>query len=260
MQHRSTTMTGTTLITGAAGGIGSAIARRLAETPGARLALVGRSEERLQPIIDEVRARGAEALPIAVDLGTAEGPAEAVDQAVDHFGGLQSVVSNAGVMGRTSLTETTVEEFDEHFAVNTRASWLLAGAAREHLAAAGGSVVAIASMAASHPSPFGAYSASKAALLMIVEQLAREWGPDGVRVNAVSPGMVMTPMSPAAHDDDLRRSREASIPLRRMAEPDDVAAAVQFLLSDAAAYITGENLAVDGGVRARFIPAVIGLG
>ena len=252
-------MTGITLITGAAGGIGSAIARRAAIS-GARLALVGRSADRLQPIIDEVRGRGAEALPIAVDLGSVDGPAEAVAQAVDHFGGLQSVVSNAGVMSRATLTDTTVEEFDEQFAVNTRAGWLLALAAREHLAASGGSLVAIASMSASHASPFGAYSASKAALLMIVEQLAREWGPDGIRVNAVSPGMVMTPMSPAANDENLRRSREASIPLRRMASPDDIAAAVEFLLSDAAAYITGENLTVDGGVRARFIPAVIGLG
>lgn len=252
-------MNSITLITGAAGGIGGAIAHRLA-APGAQLALVGRSAESLATITAECRYLGADVLPIAADLSTVDGPANAVAQVVEEFGGLHAVVSNAGVMGKQTLTETSVDDFDRHFAVNTRASWLLAVAARESLVRSGGSFVAIASMAGSNPSPFGPYSASKAALLMIIEQLAREWGPDGIRVNAVSPGMVMTPMSPAAHDDELRKSREASIPLRRMAAPDDIAAAVEFLLSDAAAYITGENLAVDGGVRSRFIPAVIGLG
>jgi len=255
-------MSTVTLITGAAGGIGQAIARRLAReaTDGpARLALVGRSLESLQRLADEMREQGADVLQIGADLESTEGPRKAVEEAVAHFGRLDGVVSNAGIMGGSRLTDVSDEDYDRAFAVNTRATFILAKAAFPHLVKTKGSLVATASMAASNPAPFGPYSATKAALLMLVQLFAREWGPDGVRANAVSPGMIMTPMSPAAHNEELRISREGRIPLRRMGSPDDIAGVVSFLLSEDARYITGENIAVDGGVRGNFIPGVVGI-
>ena len=255
-------MSNVTLITGAAGGIGQAIAHRLARETGggpARLALVGRTEQSLQLLADELRASGTEVVQVAADLATTAGPREAVDRAMDCFGRLDAVVSNAGIMGGSRLTDLSDDDFDRSFAVNTRATFILAKAAYPHLVESKGALVATGSMAGSNPSPFGAYSASKAALLMVVQLLAREWGPDGVRVNAVSPGMIMTPMSPAAHNEELRTRREGRIPLRRMGDPEDIAGVVAFLLGPDAGYITGENIAVDGGVRGNFVPGVVGI-
>ncbi|MCW4385477.1 SDR family oxidoreductase [Salinibacterium sp. SYSU T00001] len=253
-------MSAVTIITGAAGGIGRAAARRLArdaEGP-ARLALVGRSEESLAKLAAELRSEAADIITIAADLSTVDDPVRVVDATVAHFGRLDAVFSNAGIMGGARLTELSVEDFDLAFAVNTRATFLLAKAAHPHLARSQGALVVTGSMGGSAPIPFGAYSATKAALLMLVRMLAREWGPDGIRVNAISPGMIMTPMSPAAHDPELRRAREGRIPLGRMGDPDDIAAVVSFLLGPDARYITGEDISVDGGVRANFAPGVIG--
>lgn len=248
-----------TIITGAAGGIGQAIARRLAQGGTARLALVGRSESSTQELADELRAGGTEVLQVAADLGTTEGPRLAVERTVAAFGRLDSVVSNAGIMGGRRLTDLSDDDFDAAFAVNTRATFILAKAAYPHLVETQGSMVVTGSMAGSDPAPFAAYSATKAAVLMIVRLLAREWGPEGVRINAISPGMIMTPMSPAAHDEEMRKGREGRIPMRRMGDPDDIAGVVSFLLGPDARYITGENIAVDGGVRSNFVSGVVGV-
>lgn len=249
------------IITGAAGGIGQEVARRLARDLGsnARLSLIGRSEERVQFLADELRDGGAEVLQLGADLATRAGPVEAVEKSAAHFGGISGVVSVAGMMGGSRLTDLSVEDFDLAFAINSRATFLLGKAAFPHLAKSQGSLVAIGSMAGSDPAPFGAYSASKAALQMITQLFAREWGQAGVRANVVSPGMIMTPMSPAAHDPELRQQRESNIPLGRMGAPDDIADVVSFLLSDDARYVTGANIAVDGGVRGNFVSNVVGV-
>lgn len=255
-------MTAVTIVTGAAGGIGQAIARRVAGNADGgltKLALVGRSEASLQDLADQLRTDGTEVLQIGADLGSTQGSRDVIERTVAHFGRLDAVVSNAGIKGGRRLTDLSDDDFDTAFAVNTRATFILAKAAYPHLVASEGSMVVTGSMAGSDPAPFGAYSATKAAVLMIVRLLAREWGPDGVRINAISPGMVMTPMSPAAHDEEMRRGREGRIPLRRMGDPDDVARVVAFLLGPDARYITGENIAVDGGVRSAFVSGVVGV-
>ncbi|MHA6669484.1 SDR family NAD(P)-dependent oxidoreductase [Homoserinimonas sp. A447] len=249
------------IITGAAGGIGQEVARRLARDHGsnARLALVGRTEERVQALADELREAGANVLQVGSDLAAATGPGEAVKAAAAHFGGISGVVSVAGIMGSARLTDVSVEDFDLAFAVNARATFLLGKAAFPHLAESSGSLVAIGSMAGNDAAPFGAYSATKAALQMIVELFAREWGQAGVRANVISPGMIMTPMSPAAHNEELRLRREGRIPLGRMGAPDDIAGVVSFLLSQDARYVTGANIAVDGGVRGNYVSGVVGV-
>lgn len=245
------------LITGAAGGIGQAAARRLAQNW--RLALVGRSEESLAPLVEELRAAGADTLPITGDLSEPEGPQQVVSAAVQHFGRLDGVFSNAGVRGGDRLTDLSIEDYDRAFAVNTRATFLLAKAVYPHLAQTKGAMVVTGSMGGSAPVPFGAYSATKAAVLMLVRTLANEWGSDGIRINAISPGMIMTPMSPAARDPDLVRRREKTTPLGRMGTPEDIASVLSFLLGPDAAFMTGADIVVDGGATTNFGPGVLGL-
>jgi NAD(P)-dependent dehydrogenase (short-subunit alcohol dehydrogenase family) len=166
-------------------------------------------------------------------------------------------VSNAGIIGRSSLLDLSLADYERSFAINTRATWLLAKAAHPLLAASKGSIVATASISAHEPTPpLGAYSASKAALIMLVRQMAVEWGPDGIRCNTVSPGSTHTAMTDARYSDPVQRAAAAQRnPLRTVGLPENQAAAIAFLLSPDAAYITGIDLLVDGGLSTMLMPA-----
>jgi glucose 1-dehydrogenase len=186
---------------------------------------------------------------LVADLADPSVPAAIVAECVATFGGLDGVVSNAGSIKGAPLSDLTVADFDYLFALNTRPTWLLGKAALPHLTKSRGSIVATASMAAEHPTPpLGAYSASKAALLMLVRQMAIEWGPYGIRCNCVSPGPTVTPMNPAYADPARRQERASAIPLRKLGVAEDIADAIAFLLSASAGHITAQNLVVDGGM------------
>ena len=189
---------------------------------------------------------------LVVDLAAADA-GERVARAAEALGPtLDVLVSNAGIAPGALLEQLDTAVYDETFAVNTRATWLLAKALHPLLRAdGGGAVVATASIAAEEPSaPIGAYSASKAALVMLVRQMAYEWGPDGIRCNCVSPGMTHTGLTDGTYSDPARKAeRAAHVPLRRIAEPEDVANVIAFLAGPDAAYVTGVNLVVDGGVQ-----------
>jgi len=246
---------GRTLVTGAARGIGRAIALRLAQDAHdqggvAQLTLLDQHAAELDALAAELQALGAQVQVLAGDLSRLDFPAQAVAAAVQHWGGLDGLVSNAGAAFPGALSDYPVADWDRTFALNTRAPLLLAQAALAPLRASGGSIVVITSVSASHATPpLGAYSASKAAALMLVRQLATEWGPLGVRTNALSPGLFATPGTALAYADPAAKAhREQRVPLRRIGEPGDIAGAVSFLLSDAAAYINGAELVVDGGL------------
>ena len=246
---------GRTLVTGAARGIGRAIAMRLAQDAHdqggmAQLTLLDQHAAELDAVAAELQALGAQVQVLAGDLSGLEFPAQAVAAALQHWGGLDGLVSNAGAAFPGALSDYPVADWDRTFALNARAPLLLAQAALAPLRASGGSIVVITSVSASHATPpLGAYSASKAAALMLVRQLATEWGPLGVRINALSPGLIATPGTALAYADPAAKAhREQRVPLRRIGEPGDIAGAVSFLLSDAAAYINGAELVVDGGL------------
>lgn len=240
------------VITGAAGGIGAAIAHRLAATrERPRLLLVDVRGDGLDATAAEVKNAGAEPVTMRCDLASPEAGDAIIAAAKRAFGGLDALISNAGMVRAGDIATLRLEVYDRVFAVNARATWLLARAAYPLLKESQGCVVATASLASEHPTPnIGSYSPSKAALLMLVKQLAYEWGPDGIRCNCVSPGAVRTPMTEPKYGDPdsaSRRQREAIIPLRRVAEPAEIASVVDFLASPAASYVTGANLIVDGG-------------
>jgi NAD(P)-dependent dehydrogenase (short-subunit alcohol dehydrogenase family) len=250
------------LITGAASGIGLAIAELASSgnEPNS-LVLVDRSDA-VESIAATLEKSGSEVVPVVADLYDPDAPATIVSTAIAALGGIDAIFSNAGMMASSPLEELSVEAYERTFAVNTRATWLLAKAAFPALKASCGSITATASISATHPTPpAGAYSASKAALRMLVQQLAVEWGKFGIRANCVSPGPTDTGLTQNSFGGNSssraaqnRAYREALIPLRRIGSPEDVAAAALFLASPAARQITGVDLAVDGGLSLTVMP------
>jgi glucose 1-dehydrogenase len=255
------------LVTGAASGIGRATCVRLARDAKAagrpaRIAAVDVVPvAELQRLAEELRELSAETLPLQGDMGTADAPGRVVAEAVARFGGLDGLVSNAGVNRPGPLADYPVEDWDRLFAVNTRATWLLAKAAHPALRASQGAVVAVGSMSGTHVhAGLGAYGPSKAAVIMLVRVLAQEFGRDGIRVNSISPGMTRTGMSIRVYADPrIAKERDELVPLGRVAVPDDMAAVIAFLLSPDARYVNGHDLVVDGGVTGNLLGRLPGL-
>jgi NAD(P)-dependent dehydrogenase (short-subunit alcohol dehydrogenase family) len=254
------------LITGAASGIGRAVATLAAQQSSSdssvSLALLDRDEPLLNSVAEELSGAGVNCLPLVVDLADPEAPGTAVRSAVDTFGGLDTVVSNAGVLLGGALEDIDLANYEKTFAINTRVTWLLGKAALPALRQSRGSIVATASISATFPTPpAGLYSPSKAALVMLIKQMALEWGMYGVRANCVSPGPTDTALTRNSFgvgvsdaSQDNRAYREALIPLRKIGRPDEVAETVLFLAGPKASQITGVDLAVDGGVSLSVMP------
>jgi NAD(P)-dependent dehydrogenase (short-subunit alcohol dehydrogenase family) len=255
------------LVTGAGSGIGRATCLRLARDAAARgeraqIAAVDlAASPGLPGTVEAIEKLGAEAFGVHGDMGTADGPGRVVSEVVARFGGLDGLVSNAGVNRPGLLKDYDVRDWDLLFAVNVRATWLLAKAAHDALATARGAIVVTASMSGSNAhANLGAYGPSKAAVIMLMRVLAQEFGRDGVRVNAVSPGMVRTGITePVYQNADLAKQRSELVPLGRVATPEDIADAIAFLLSADARYVNGHDLIVDGGITGNFLGRLPGI-
>jgi glucose 1-dehydrogenase len=241
------------IVTGAARGIGRAICLRLAKDAvmagGVKLVVTDQHAGELNALIEEIQAIGGQAIAVPGDISDPALPALVVS-AAEAFGGLDALVSNAGFAISGPLATYELDHWDKVFAVHVRAPWLLAKAAYPALKKSRGAIVVTASISGTNAqAPLGAYSPSKAAALMLVRQLANEWGPDGIRVNAFSPGLTITPGTAAAYASPTAlEQRESRVPLRRMAQAEDMAGVVAFLLSKDAAYVHGVDLLVDGGL------------
>jgi 3-oxoacyl-[acyl-carrier protein] reductase len=237
------------LVTGAARGIGAAIALALADR-GADVAITyERSAERAAEVVGSIEQKGRRGLAIQADSGDAAAVKRSVDAAVDGLGGLDILVNNAGIARYGAVAEMDLSDIDALLDVNVRSVVLASQAAIPHLGQ-GGRIVSIGSCLAERvPFPgVTVYSMTKSALLAFTRGLARELGPRDVTVNLVQPGGTDTDMNPAdgAQSDGIR----ALTPLGRYGTPEDVAAAVAFLVSPAARQISGSVVTVDGGLNA----------
>lgn len=243
------------LVTGASYGIGGATCLKLAKDALARgepakiVAAATGARPDLLELVAELKSMGAEAKALTGDLADPDVPKRLVDEAVAFCGGLDALVSNAGARFQMPMLNLDLKDWDRMFAINTRATWLLAKAAHPALKASRGAIVAVTSIAGLSPhANYGPYSPTKAALISLIEMLAHEWGPDGIRVNGVAPGITVTRWATAVYADaELKARREAVVPLKRIADAAEQASAIAFLLGKEASYVTGQNLVVDGG-------------
>lgn len=247
------------IITGAATGIGRASAILFAQA-GARLLLADSRQLELEATAHQVRQLGGQAATLVADLAQPAACAEVVEAAVRAFSRLDVLFNNAGV--GTMIVGGTVETiplelWDLAQDVNVRAMYLISQAAIPHLRAAGGAIVNVASAAAfrgSRERPSHAYAASKGAVLSLTRAMAASYGRDRIRVNAICPGPIRTRLTA----DMIERVEEAAragsgIPIGRVGEPEDIARCALFLASDAASFITGTQIVVDGGATALAI-------
>ena len=241
------------VITGAGKGIGAGIVEAFAKA-GWSIVAVDRDRSSLEATAAQV---GGKTVTLAGDVADRATSEAAVKMAVDRFGGLDAAVGNAGVTLPKLIDDTTPDEFDRLFSINVKALMYLAQAAHKALARSKGSLTVIASktgLVAQRNSPI--YVATKGAAVQLARALALDWAPEGIRVNAVCPGIVDTPMlkqfidampDPAAS----RREHEQAQPLGRLATPAEVASVVLFLATPAAGFVTGVALPVDGGFTAE---------
>lgn len=239
----------TTLITGAASGIGLATARRLAKD-GHALVLVDAKPQGLAAVEDELRQH-TDAIGVAGSVTDETAVRQAVAKGIETFGGITGLVTSAGIVKVTPALEETAQAFRDHLEVNVMGSWLYAQAVGRHMAdAKTGSIVMLGSVYGSGGAPNrAAYCASKGAVHNLVQSLAVEWGPLGIRVNAVAPTGVRTPMVQDLIDRGTYNMKgvQGRTPLGRLAEAEEVAAAIRYLLSEEASMTTGSILPVDGG-------------
>ncbi len=237
------------LVTGAAGGLGAAIAARFA---------AGGDRVGVLDVDGEAAQRCAASLPgEAVGLAASVTDPTAVDAALDRFGLPDVVVNNAGIVRFGPLATLDLADWRAVVDVNLTGTFVVGRtvAARWLAAARPGAIVNVTSMNGVAPGPSsGAYGPTKAAVALLTQQMALEWGPSGIRVNAVAPGLIDGGMSTAIYADEATRAaRSAKVPLGRLGVPNDIADAVWWLASDAATYITGQQLLVDGGVTMAMI-------
>jgi 3-oxoacyl-[acyl-carrier protein] reductase len=237
------------LVTGGSRGIGAAIAKRLAADGASVVITYSKGAEAAASVVKAIGAAGGKAIAIQADAADAEAVKNAVGKTVATFGGLDVLVNNAGTAIPMRVEETTLADFDRVFAINVRGVFVATQAALKHLKS-GGRIIMIGSCVGEHVliPAMAPYSATKGAIKMFTQGLARELGGRGITVNNVQPGPIDTDLNPAAGDWAV--GQKAVTSLGRYGHVNEVAALVAFVAGPESSFITGANLTVDGGTNA----------
>ena len=240
------------VVTGASKGIGASIAKHLAAEGAAVVVNYASSKTGADKVVAEITSAGGRAIAVQADVAKKADIARLFAESKKAFGAPDILVNNAGIYEFVPLEGVTEEHFHRQFNLNVLGLILATQEAVKRFGPAGGSIVNISSIASSAAPPTGSvYSATKAAVDAVTKSLAKELGPRKIRVNAINPGMVETEGVHAAGiaDSDFRKQVEATTPLGRIGQPQDIATAAVFLASADSAWITGETLVVAGGYR-----------
>lgn len=245
---------GAAVVTGGASGIGEAVARRLA-ADGAAVAVLDRDAEGAARVASDIGG-----LALVADVGDSAALEEALERAAEQLGGLRWLVNNAGVGNLKPLEDYSDREVDLIWRVNVAGTFSGLRAAARLMRPGGGSIVNIASVSAIRPSPgTAAYGAAKAGLLNLTQSLAQEWGPDGIRVNAIIAGLMQTEAAGQTYGNaEAQAAVGRSMPLQRMGTGDDLAGAILWLCSDLAAWVSGARINVDGGGERPYFLDLVG--
>lgn len=238
------------IITGSSRGIGRSIAESFARE-GAHVVLNGRktSSKQLEDLAERIASWGVHALVVRGDVGKAETAHRLIQQTVDRFGRIDILVNNVGISPMASIEKITEEEWDEVLRVNLKSAFLCSKAVLPQMKEQRSGVIINISSGSAKSGGVGAhYAASKGGMNTFTKSLAFEGAPYGIRANAIAPGPIETEMAESIFNDDRKRFLISVIPLGRLGFSQDVADAVVFLCSDAASFITGEILEVDGGL------------
>jgi len=238
------------IVTGSSKGIGAAIARGLAES-GASVVVSSRKQDAVDEVAASFVKDGLKAIGVACHIGDPEQRVALIEQTTRHFGGIDILVNNAAINPFFGpLENTEVGVFDKIMDVNVKAPWLLSNLALPSMTKrGGGSIINIASVEGLHPGyGLGIYSMSKAALIMLTKNQAKEWGKHGVRSNVLCPGLIKTKFSQALWSNEkILGHMEKQLPSGRMGSVEEMAGVVMMLASDAGSYCTGSVFTADGG-------------
>lgn len=238
------------IVTGSSKGIGRAIAAQLALS-GARVAISSRKQDACNAVAEELRTKGADVISVAAHAGRKADLQNLVDRTLAEWGRIDIVVCNAATNPTYGpMSELTDSVFDKVIETNVKGTLWLCNMVVPGMAERGeGSLILLSSIAGLRgTATLGVYGISKAAIAALTRNLAVEWGPKGIRVNAIAPGLVRTDFAKALIEDPVRAERaRASTPLRRIGEPEDIAGIAHFLASDASRYMTGQTIVADGG-------------
>ena len=238
------------IVTGSSKGIGLSIARGLSEN-GAKVVISSRKQEAVDAVAQEFKEAGLEATGIECHIGDAKQREQLIAKTMEVYGRIDILVNNAAINPFYGPLEAAEEAlFDKIMNVNVKAPWLLSNLALPHMKAnGGGSIINISSVEGIHPGfRLGLYSMTKSTLIMLTKNQAKEWGRYGIRSNVVCPGLIKTKFSESLWSDEkLVAQYTGVVPLKRVAEPDEMAGVVMLLASDAGSYMTGGVYTADGG-------------